>query len=560
MRWPILATLVLVGLSAPALGASKADRDDCAQQGDSEARVRGCTRVVEDQTETPRSRSIAANLRGITYRDRGDNDRALADFNRSVRLDPTYAVPHNNLGSLFRGRGNLERAINEYTQAIALNPKYAFAYSNRGHARLDRRDTDRALADCEAAIELAPNAAHGYGCRGSAHGVAGDDDRALADCDTALKLEPRYSAGFNCRGSARMRKGDTDGAIAEFNEAIKISPRYFYAYNNRGRAWISKGDEDRAIADFSEAIRINPNYRTAYRNRANAYTAKGDNERATADYATANRSQRETSAPATDTVRGEPQPQAAAAAPVPQRPAATTAAPPGRRVALVIGNSAYRAAPVLANPMRDADSVAATLRGIGFATVTTRNNVTRGELVAALRRFEDEAESAEWAVIYFAGHGVEHNGMNYLVPVDAALKSDRDLQDEAVPLERVLASVENAKKLRLVILDACRDNPFINQMRRSVTTRSIGRGLGSVEPDGGVLVAYAAKHGQVALDGDGSMSPFASALVKRLATPNLEINMLFRMVRDDVMNATAKRQEPFVYGSLPGEALYFVQK
>jgi uncharacterized caspase-like protein len=226
----------------------------------------------------------------------------------------------------------------------------------------------------------------------------------------------------------------------------------------------------------------------------------------------------------------------------------------------VIGNAAYKAVPALANPMRDAESVATTLRGVGFSTVVVSNNASRAEMIEALRRFENEAEKAEWAVIYYSGHGVEYNGVNYLVPVDAMLKIDRDLQDEAVPLDRVLSSVENARKLRLVILDACRDNPFVNQMRRSIATRSVGRGLGNVEPDGGVLVAYAAKHGQVAFDGDGRNSPFATALVKRLVTPNLEISMLFRMVRDDVLNATAKKQEPFVYGSLPGEALYFVQK
>ena len=163
-------------------------------------------------------------------------------------------------------------------------------------------------------------------------------------------------------------------------------------------------------------------------------------------------------------------------------------------------------------------------------------------------------------MVYYAGHGIEISGINYLVPVDANLKDDRDVQDEAVPLERVLLSVENAKKLRLVILDACRDNPFMVQMRKSGASRSLGRGLGSIEPEGGVLVAYAAKHGQIAFDGDGAGSPFALALVNRLPTPNLEISLLFRMVRDDVLNATGRRQEPFVYGSLPGESLYFVQR
>ena len=124
----------------------------------------------------------------------------------------------------------------------------------------------------------------------------------------------------------------------------------------------------------------------------------------------------------------------------------------------------------------------------------------------------------------------------------------------------MLGSVEGARKLRLIILDACRDNPFARQMRRTVASRAIGRGLGRIEPEGGTLVAYAAKHGEIALDGDGTNSPFVASLVKRLPTPGIEINKLFRLVRDDVMAATGRKQEPFVYGSLPGEDFFVAGK
>jgi uncharacterized caspase-like protein len=175
----------------------------------------------------------------------------------------------------------------------------------------------------------------------------------------------------------------------------------------------------------------------------------------------------------------------------------------------------------------------------------------------ALRTFTREADKADWAVIYYAGHGIEVGGVNYLIPIDAKLEIDRDAQFEAVALTQVISSVEGAKKMRLIILDACRDNPFAQQMKRSIASRSVARGLASVEPDGGTLVAYAAKHGEVALDGDGANSPFVTALIKRLPTPGIEINKLFRLVRDDVMAATGRKQEPFVYGSLPGEDFFF---
>src|ERR671933_1615495 len=168
-------------------------------------------------------------------------------------------------------------------------------------------------------------------------------------------------------------------------------------------------------------------------------------------------------------------------------------------------------------------------------------------MTKALQSFAAQAVTADWAVIYYAGHGIEVGGANYLIPIDAALKTDRDVQFEAVPLDQVLASIEGAKKLRLVLLDACRDNPFVRQMTRTLASRSIGRGLAPPpEPEGGTLVAYAAKHGQVALDGAGQNSPFVSALLKHLESPGLEINMLFRFVRNDVLTATGRLQEPFI--------------
>jgi uncharacterized caspase-like protein len=223
----------------------------------------------------------------------------------------------------------------------------------------------------------------------------------------------------------------------------------------------------------------------------------------------------------------------------------------------VIGNSAYRSAPFLPNPQRDADTVAAALRQVGFQ-VTVAGDLTRDKLIDALRLFARQAEGSDWALVYFAGHGIEMNGVNYLIPTDARLETDRDVDFEAVPLVQVMNAVEGAKKLRLVLLDACRDNPFARQMRRTVASRSIGRGLGRLEPDVGTLVVYAARDGQVALDDDGgSNSPFAAALVKQIMVPGIEIRKLFDLVRDDVMEATRRRQQPFTYGSVPGRENFF---
>jgi uncharacterized caspase-like protein len=234
------------------------------------------------------------------------------------------------------------------------------------------------------------------------------------------------------------------------------------------------------------------------------------------------------------------------------------ASDPGERVALVIGNGNYDGVGQLQNPLRDAAAVAKAFERLGFRAVLLESDLSRDAMIKALRRFETEAETADWAVIYYAGHGIEVGGVNYLVPVDARLKTDRDVQDEAVSLERVLSAVEGTRKFRLVILDACRDNPFSSRMRRTLASRSIGRGLAPVDPPaGGILIAYAAKHGQVAFDGEGEHSPFVRALLDRLDQPGVEVRRLFGFVRDDVLTATEKKQEPFLYGSVGGEEYFF---
>jgi formylglycine-generating enzyme required for sulfatase activity len=172
----------------------------------------------------------------------------------------------------------------------------------------------------------------------------------------------------------------------------------------------------------------------------------------------------------------------------------------------------------------------------------------------ALRDFSDDARGADVAIIYFAGHGLEIQGTNYLVPTDAVLERDIDAYDEAISLERLLNVIEPARHLRLVILDACRDNPFIKSMKHAIVSRSYDRGLAKVEPVGpNTLVAFAAKAGSTADDGNLAHSPFTAALVKYLPQPGLDLRRAFGYVRDDVLKATRNRQEPFIYGSLGGD-------
>jgi hypothetical protein len=222
-----------------------------------------------------------------------------------------------------------------------------------------------------------------------------------------------------------------------------------------------------------------------------------------------------------------------------------------KRVALMIGNSAYQNVAKLPNPANDATLMAGMFKSAGFDLVETKFDLGANDLRRTLRDFGAESRDADVAVIYYAGHGIELDGNNYLIPVDAALETDTDVLDEAIPLDRVLYAVEPAKQLRLVILDACRDNPFAKTMKR--TSRAVGRGLARVEPTSpNTMIAFAAKAGSTTSDGDSRNSPFATALVEHLPKPGLDLRRAFGFVRDDVLKNTGNKQEPFVYGSLGG--------
>jgi hypothetical protein len=230
-----------------------------------------------------------------------------------------------------------------------------------------------------------------------------------------------------------------------------------------------------------------------------------------------------------------------------------------KRVALVMGNSAYQNVNRLANPTNDSEAMSAILKKAGFDVVELKRDLNVSEMRRALRDFSDAVRDADVAIVYFAGHGIEIDGTNYVIPVDAVLERDIDAFDEAIPLDRILTVIEPAKQLRLVILDACRDNPFNKTMKRSMGSRAIGRGLAKVEPESpNTLIAFAAKAGSTASDGDGKNSPFTAALIKYLPRPGLDLRRAFGYARDDVLKVTNNKQEPFIYGSLGGDDVALV--
>lgn len=230
------------------------------------------------------------------------------------------------------------------------------------------------------------------------------------------------------------------------------------------------------------------------------------------------------------------------------------------RVALVVGNGAYANVTPLPNPPNDAQAVAEALEQVGFDVVVLTDADHKG-MEAALRAFGRRATDARVAVFYYAGHGLQVNGLNYLLPVSAVISATRDLRYEAIELPWVIEEIEAAApRLSVVILDACRDNPLSRSLAAQAAQRGrsiqVGSGLAAVSGASGMLIAYATAPGAVALDGDGTNSPFTKALVRHITEPGLEVGLLFRKVRESVMGATDGTQVPWVEEALLGE-FYF---
>jgi len=599
----VFVALALAFFVLSARAATDKDRADCEQMTKPNLKVSACTRIL-DATNLPDDLKVLGHHHlGVGLLLQNNFDRAIVEFNEALRIDPNYVRSLNSRGNAWRGKGEIDNAIADYNAAIRIDPNFAFPYNGRASAYYDKGDFDRSIDDFSQVIRLDPTLAAPYSNRALAWRGKGDFDRALADADEGLRRDPKNPVMFAIRGEIWRMKGDLARALADQDQAVRLDPQSPLPYLTRGDTYRYKGDLSRALADYDSALRVDHDhdYIPAFVGRGLTLEKQGNLAGARAEYQKAlnSRSQfrGDTAGSALETARariaafdsGAPQPvippaptrrASADSIPTPQVAApapAPTAAVQGRRVALVIGNDGYKTVPALLNPEHDAEAIAASLRATGFAKVTVVSDASREQMVEALRAFAAEAEQADWAVVYYSGHGLEVNGTNYLVPVDARITSDRDVQFAAVPLDQVMASVEGAKKLKLVLLDACRNNPFVPQMRLTMPTdatvastttanstaptRSIGLGLAEIKVTGATLVVYAAKHGQTALDGEGNDSPFAVAVVQRIATPNVEINKLFRLVRDDVMEATAGRQEPYTYGSLPGrEDFFFVQK
>jgi hypothetical protein len=228
----------------------------------------------------------------------------------------------------------------------------------------------------------------------------------------------------------------------------------------------------------------------------------------------------------------------------------------GKRVAFVVGNSAYQGAlPQLKNPVNDARDVAAKLEGLGFDVIVATDLSRRG-FRASLLEFATAIDGAETSLFFYAGHGVQVDNENHLIPIDARIARGRNLTDETITVNRIVGLMNQFTDTSIVLLDACRDNPLTSDIPIGEQQEGFGRGLARVRADGGSYIAFATAPGNVAYDGEGRNSPFTTALLQHISTPNIDIRLMMADVRRDVFESTQQRQLPWENNSLIGRFFF----
>jgi hypothetical protein len=232
-----------------------------------------------------------------------------------------------------------------------------------------------------------------------------------------------------------------------------------------------------------------------------------------------------------------------------------------KRIALVIGNAQYREAPPLANPKNDATDVGAALESLGFQ-VMTGLDLDKSGTEKLIGEFAEALAGAKVGLFFYAGHGLQVNGQNYLVPVDAKLRTAASLDFEMVRLDLIQRTMERETTTNIIILDACRDNPLTRNLARALGTRStqVGRGLASIESGEGTLISFSTQPGNVSLDGTGRNSPFSAALVKHITTPGEDLPTILINTRNDVMAATERRQVPWEHSAMTARFFFSAPK
>lgn len=563
-----LLTAALWAAPAPAQTRSQLGPLCTTETTPADQMVDACTKIIALKVFKGEQLATVYFWRAVGWNKKGDYAKVIADTTEAIRLKPSQAV-YNLRGSAYYDKGDYDIAIADFDDALKLGPPSGIIFHNRGNAWRGKRDYTR----------------------------------AISDYDAAIKADPKSAFSFQNRGISKEALGDLDGALADINQAIRLDPTLPQPLINRTSIWRAKGELDRAIADGSEAIRLarekppvnimtppNSVLISGYTHRALAYEAKGDYAHARQDYnatlaivasdaiSKANQATAKVRLSlVTDATapmpRDAPSPATQpAAAPAPQQTGAAPSPSPapavrGTRMALIIGNGAYAHVKALPNPPNDARAVAKSLRDIGF-TVSEGVDLDRAAMQKMTRDFLRDAARAQVALVYYAGHGVQVDGRNYLIPVDVELKPGANMTEAMIDMDTITAGLDDQVRTNILIFDACRNNPMAQQLASAGINRAIEGASGLAAPTSlgagatlgaGTLIAFATAPGQVALDGEGANSPFSAALSRHIGTPGLEVQQMLTRVRAEVVSSTKNKQVPWSNSSLLGE-VYLAEK
>jgi tetratricopeptide (TPR) repeat protein len=530
----------------------------CTSDGTpADQQIAACDKIIALKVFSGEKLATVYFWRAVGWNKKGDYARVIGDATESLRLSPGQVALYNLRGSAWYDKGEYDIAIADFNDALRLGPPNGIVYHNRGNAWRSKGDFARALADYDAAIRLAPS------------------------------LGPSEAYSWDNRGLVKQALGDLDGALADINQAIRLDPTLPAPLISRAVIWRAKSEIDRAIADATEAIALAKakapvNIMTppgsvlisAYIQRALAYEVKGDNARAKEDFAAtlagraadAGSKANQATARVRLSLLSDPPPASGLGAPAAAPPPAQQSKSIGdarqdRRVALVIGNGGYRNVRALPNAPNDAHAIAKSLRELGF-DVAEGIDLDGAAMRGLTRDFLRNAARAQIALFYYAGHGVQIDGRNLLVPVDVQLKGTANPVESMTNIDTILTGLDDQLRTNILILDACRNNPMARDVASADPGRSVDAGSGLAMPmtpvsgtalGAGTLIAFATAPGQVALDGEGGNSPFSAALARHIGTAGLELQQMLTRVRAEVVAATKGKQVPWSNSSLLGE-------
>jgi tetratricopeptide (TPR) repeat protein len=538
--------------------------------------IAACSRLIAGGKLKGAPLANAYTWRATYFSQKGDIDRALSDADARLRLTPADGNAFQNRASFWLIKRDYVRAIRDADEAVRLSPQDPDAWNIRAFSKQQAHDYAGAIADYDQAIKINPKAAGVYSNRGNAWQLNDDLTRALADHDRAVALDPKDATHWYNRAGAQREAGNLDKALSDAEKAGALAPKLAQVHAERGLIYRLKDDLPRAMAAYGRALSLDPNLISAYAARGLAHEASGDIDSAKRDFQTALNIA--TGGVVKSGAGGGPlyfdagshryHDIARARLAVLAAAVGGAAVPParadnaGRRVALVIGNGAYMSAGALANPAKDAAAIARNLKAMGFE-LSEGIDLDRAGMTRVIGEFLRNATNARIAVLFYAGHGIQIEGKNYLLPVDARIESGAELTADMTDLDTILAGLDDQVRTNIVILDACRDNPTIKNVTRVAgSSRSVNVRSGLAAPSGlgkgatlgaGTLLAFATAPGQVALDGDGENSPFSSALARHMGTPGLEVQQMLTRVRAEVVAATGSKQVPWSNSSLLGE-------